>query len=868
MSSMPRFLKHLLGVLLVCLQLASCGDSVAPLAIEATLPLATVGSPYSAALTSSGGQAPVQWQLGDGQLPDGLTLDPASGLISGEASQAGRSDFEVVARDASNQVARVQIRMDVLAADVALPPLAARQAAASQLAMTAAQTSLVDTLAALPEGQWLLASLNRYSDVWAPEELRPLDVNGMGATAPSKIIAAWSSFAWDSNRGDLILYGGGHANHPGNDVYRWRSGTRLWERAALPSEITRDASGNFTAIDGPDAAPAAAHTYDNNIFLPTLDRFLTFGGAAYNNGGAYRRATTAGQSRNTGPYLWDPSKADPDKVGGSTGSHVKRVSPHPEIVGGQMWQNRDMARYLAANPSLPAWHVEGCTGYANEGGKDVVYVGARLGFGTATQLFKYVINDLDNPGLDSWTQLGGYWNSPQGQTVCSFDPVQKLFVKLGNSTTPFTYWLTTASGGNSNYEKAIQFSETSGEFASRLASGNINIRYCGFDFDPVRRKYALWCGGPEVWLLTPPGVPGPSGWLLQKQAVPSLSDAPTSDTGTGVLGKWKYIPNLDAFIALQDSTAGNVWVYKPYGWQRPGGTEPPGPTPNQAPAVAWVTPVDGQQFSAGQAISLLVNASDSDGSIASVDFHDGSSLLAHVTAPPWSFDWSGASVASHTLTATAHDNLGASKTAAPVLIQVLATASNGVAVLQNGRDGYTGTRDAHLASNAKNINYGSAPSLIDVYSYYAMIARFAIFQREGGPVPDQAQITSADLELYKSTAYSPTLSAHRLLCDWQELQATWNACRTGVPWAIAGANGIGTDYLAIADGSGAASWSPGWVKIDVSKGLQAMQAGAPNYGWRVRRSAGDDINTKRYYSRDFNTDVSLRPKLTIRYSLP
>ena len=136
----------------------------------------------------------------------------------------------------------------------------------------------------MPGNSWLKVNTNLYSDVWTPASLEPLD-NGVTHT-PAKIIQPWSGFAWDSNRGDLIIYGGGHANYSGNDVYRWRSSTLLWERASLPSDIYYDPVG-YLAIDGVDAAPSAAHTYDNNRFLPVADRFLTWGGAAYNGGSLY-----------------------------------------------------------------------------------------------------------------------------------------------------------------------------------------------------------------------------------------------------------------------------------------------------------------------------------------------------------------------------------------------------------------------------------------------------------------------------------------------------------------------------------------------------------------------------------------------------
>src|SRR3546814_4381105 len=64
------------------------------------------------------------------------------------------------------------------------------------------------------------------------------------------VVGAWSSMAWDSARGDLIFWGGGHANYPGNEIYLWHSSTLEWERASLPSEVVKVADARFEAIDG------------------------------------------------------------------------------------------------------------------------------------------------------------------------------------------------------------------------------------------------------------------------------------------------------------------------------------------------------------------------------------------------------------------------------------------------------------------------------------------------------------------------------------------------------------------------------------------------------------------------------------------
>src|SRR3546814_11632322 len=90
--------------------------------------------------------------------------------------------------------------------------------------------------------------------------------------------------AWDSARGDLIFWGGGHANYPGNEIYLWHSSTLEWERASLPSEVVKVADARFEAIDGYLNAPTSSHTYDNSEYLPIVDRFMVTGGAAYNPG--------------------------------------------------------------------------------------------------------------------------------------------------------------------------------------------------------------------------------------------------------------------------------------------------------------------------------------------------------------------------------------------------------------------------------------------------------------------------------------------------------------------------------------------------------------------------------------------------------
>jgi hypothetical protein len=69
-----------------------------------TLPDASTATAYSQQLTAGGGSGTVTWAVVGGSLPDGLSLDPSTGLITGTATTPGTSDFSVQATDSDGQV--------------------------------------------------------------------------------------------------------------------------------------------------------------------------------------------------------------------------------------------------------------------------------------------------------------------------------------------------------------------------------------------------------------------------------------------------------------------------------------------------------------------------------------------------------------------------------------------------------------------------------------------------------------------------------------------------------------------------------------------------------------------------------------------
>jgi virginiamycin B lyase len=66
-----------------------------------SLPVGTVGSPYSANLNAQGGAPPYTWSVFFGSLPPGLSLNPATGAITGTPTGGGTS-FTLKVTDSSN----------------------------------------------------------------------------------------------------------------------------------------------------------------------------------------------------------------------------------------------------------------------------------------------------------------------------------------------------------------------------------------------------------------------------------------------------------------------------------------------------------------------------------------------------------------------------------------------------------------------------------------------------------------------------------------------------------------------------------------------------------------------------------------------
>jgi|GEM_PF-2288351 len=67
--------------------------------LTAALPDALVGEAYAVMLKASGGMAPYAWEIVDGFLPDGMSLNPSNGVVRGTALVATNAFFIVMVTD-------------------------------------------------------------------------------------------------------------------------------------------------------------------------------------------------------------------------------------------------------------------------------------------------------------------------------------------------------------------------------------------------------------------------------------------------------------------------------------------------------------------------------------------------------------------------------------------------------------------------------------------------------------------------------------------------------------------------------------------------------------------------------------------------
>lgn len=442
--------------------------------------------------------------------------------------------------------------------------------------------AMLALISAAAENSWIKANTNTIQSVFpAPGYIATDDGSTGSSSLPSAVIRCWSSFAHDSNRCRLVLYGGGHANYSGNEVYLFNGATRQWQLGFFPTDVQLvTAPAEFKSIDGDLHSPVSAHTYGNNHCLPIIDRFVTFGGAAAHTGGALL-IRDSGPTRKVGCFALDLSQAGLGKVAGAAGSNVKH-GHSVSLPGADAWAVRDwLLDHPTAAGALDAssrWnHVSTGAAYRQEGGKDVLYKYAH---------FNQLLWRLEFSGAgyqsDSIQQVMSYNPSNSGWD-CAPAIGGNIFLALGgDSSIRLHGWDISTYSGTPTAGFQVPDSGLTGPDKAEWLADSFVHRY-GIAYDTINARFLIWTAGGKVFSLTHPSGALTSNWVVTKLRDDTGTggvDRPqtraeldpgggTTNSDTGVLGKFKWAPDLNAVIALQHNFQGNVWIYKPHNWAAP-----------------------------------------------------------------------------------------------------------------------------------------------------------------------------------------------------------------------------------------------------------------------------------------------------------
>ena len=95
---------------------------------------------------------------------------------------------------------------------------------------------------------------------------------------------------------------------------------------------------------------------------------------------------------------------------------------------------------------------------------------------------------------------------------------------------------------------------------------------------------------------------------------------------------------------------------------------------SRLPSISITSPADNSIFPPGANVVVAADASDIDGTITKVEFFEGANYLGEDTIAPYSYTWMSVAEGEYSLIAKATDDIGQSKTSAPVAISGVTTS--------------------------------------------------------------------------------------------------------------------------------------------------------------------------------------------------
>ena len=159
------------------------------------------------------------------------------------------------------------------------------------------------TLIELPENSWYSVPNTKMESVFPNP-----DPGGVGG--PAMVIEAWSGGAYDPVANRVLLWGGGHSDYYGNEVYAFNIDDLSWQRLTDPSKPRLNSESNS------DGTPTSRHTYNGLDFISHANRLFGRGGSRAGDGWEVRWTWTFDPSVQS----WQSMDAAGNAPGGGLGN--------------------------------------------------------------------------------------------------------------------------------------------------------------------------------------------------------------------------------------------------------------------------------------------------------------------------------------------------------------------------------------------------------------------------------------------------------------------------------------------------------------------------------------------------------------------
>ena len=169
-----------------------------------------------------------------------------------------------------------------------------------------------------------------------------------GDTGPAAIMSAWSGGAYDTKRDRLVVWGGGHGDYGGNEIYVFDINTLKWSRIWGPSSNIPAPGATSCSETYSDGNPASRHTYDGLVYHAASDKFWASGGSLYCGSGG----------GSSGTWMFDFATSKWTREANALGSQVTAMSDHDPSTGVvfSMVQSGTLGAY---DPKTNAWTNRG-----------------------------------------------------------------------------------------------------------------------------------------------------------------------------------------------------------------------------------------------------------------------------------------------------------------------------------------------------------------------------------------------------------------------------------------------------------------------------------------------------------------------------